>query len=86
MKQLYDKAIYNFDEPVKSYWEEISHPDQSNYPKLTGDQKCDVAIIGGGFTGISCLLAALFFYRTAFAIAGRPCNGARNASSKGETP
>jgi len=53
MKQLYDKAIYNFDEPVKSYWEEVSHPDQSNYPKLTGDQKCDVAIIGGGFTGIS---------------------------------
>ena len=53
MKQLYDKAIYNFDEPVKSYWEEVSHPDQSNYPKLIGDQKCDVAIIGGGFTGIS---------------------------------
>jgi len=40
----------------------------------------------GSFTGICCLLVILFCYRTAFAIAARPCNGARNASSRGATP
>ena len=53
MKQLYDKAIYDFDNPVSSYWEEISHPGQNSYPKLKGDQQCDIAVIGGGFTGLS---------------------------------
>ena len=53
MKQLYNKAIYEFDTPIKSYWEEVSHFDQSRFPKLVGDQSCDVCVIGGGFTGIS---------------------------------
>ncbi len=53
MGRLYNKAIYNFDEPVKSYWEAISSPDQSNFPTLVGDHECEVAVIGGGFTGIS---------------------------------
>ena len=53
MGRLYNKEIYNFDEPVKSFWEEVSHPDQTNYSMLLGDQECEVAIIGGGFTGIS---------------------------------
>ena len=53
MKQLYDKAIYDFNNPIKSYWEEISHFDQSSFPKLVGDHSCDVCVIGGGFTGIS---------------------------------
>jgi glycine/D-amino acid oxidase-like deaminating enzyme len=53
MKQLYDKAIYNFNTPIKSYWEEVSHFDQSRFPKLVGDHSCDVCVIGGGFTGIS---------------------------------
>ena len=53
MKQLYDKAIYDFNNPIKSYWEEVSHFDQSRFPKLVGDHSCDVCIIGGGFTGIS---------------------------------
>ena len=53
MGRLYNKEIYKFEEPVKSYWEEVSHPDQKNYPSLKGDQECDVAVIGGGFTGIS---------------------------------
>ena len=53
MKQLYDKAIYDFNNPIKSYWEEVSHFDQSRFPKLVGDHSCDVCVIGGGFTGIS---------------------------------
>ncbi len=40
----------------------------------------------GSLTAIFSLLGILFFYRTAFAMAGRPCNGARRASSRGETP
>ncbi len=40
----------------------------------------------GSFTGILCLLLILFFYRTALANAGRPSNGARNASSRGAIP
>ena len=53
MGRIYHKDIYDFDNPVKSYWEETSHPNQENYPKLSGDQKCDIVVIGGGFTGIS---------------------------------
>ena len=53
MKQLYDKAIYDFNNPIKSYWEEISHFDQTRFPKLIGNHSCDVCVIGGGFTGIS---------------------------------
>ena len=53
MKQLYDKAIYDFSTPIKSYWEEVSHVDQGRFPKLDGDHSCDVCVIGGGFTGIS---------------------------------
>ena len=53
MKQLYDKAIYDFNTPIKSYWEDVSHFDQSRVPKLFGDHSCDVCVIGGGFTGIS---------------------------------
>ena len=53
MKQLYDKAIYDFSTPIKSYWEEVSHVDQGRFPKLVGDHSCDVCVIGGGFTGIS---------------------------------
>jgi glycine/D-amino acid oxidase-like deaminating enzyme len=53
MKQLYDKAIYDFNTPIKSYWEDVSHFDQNRFPKLVGDHSCDVCVIGGGFTGIS---------------------------------
>ena len=45
MGRIYHKDIYDFDNPVKSYWEETSHPNQENYPKLSGDQKCDIVVI-----------------------------------------
>ena len=53
MKQLYDRAMYEFNTPIKSYWEDVSHFDQSRFPKLVGDHSCDVCVIGGCFTGIS---------------------------------
>lgn len=34
-------------------WYEDSVPDRPAYPTLDGDRKADVAIIGGGFTGLS---------------------------------
>ena len=45
MKQLYDKAIYDFSTPIKSYWEEVSHFDQGRFPKLVGDHSCDVCVL-----------------------------------------
>ena len=58
MKQLYDKAIYDFNTPIKSYWEDVSLFDQSRFPKLVGDHSCDVCVIGGGFTGLSTAIEA----------------------------
>ena len=40
----------------------------------------------GSVVSIICLTLVLLFYRTAFAIAGRPCKGARKASSNGAIP
>ncbi len=40
----------------------------------------------GGFVGILYLVLILLYYRNAFAIAGFPFNGERNASSKGAVP
>ena len=42
----------NFKQPPQSYWM-ASTPD-IQYPTLNEDIKVDVAIIGGGITGISC--------------------------------
>ena len=53
MKQLYNKDIYDVNKPVKSYWEKVSNINQDKFPKLVGDETCDVCVIGGGFTGIS---------------------------------
>lgn len=35
-------------------WYEASVDERPQYPTLKGDRQCDVAIIGGGFTGLSC--------------------------------
>jgi ribulose 1,5-bisphosphate synthetase/thiazole synthase len=29
---------------------------KTNYPKLTGEDRCDVAVVGAGFTGVSTAL------------------------------
>lgn len=56
MGRLYDDNLYCFDAPQPSYWEATA-PDLE-YPAtpLSGDESCDVAVIGGGYTGLSAAL------------------------------
>ena len=51
--RIYHQDIYRFDRPVPSYWEDSHILDQSAYRPLVEDAVCDVAIIGGGFTGLN---------------------------------
>lgn len=52
MKHLYHPSALNPDNPVKSWWRD-SAPNFSSYPQLEEDVETDVAIIGGGYTGLS---------------------------------
>jgi glycine/D-amino acid oxidase-like deaminating enzyme len=47
---MYDPA------PVPSYWEATAPGDDPGWAPLEGDAECDVAIIGGGYTGLSTAL------------------------------
>lgn len=53
---LYHDAIYDFGQPVPSYWEATAPPPDSTLKALNGEASCDVAIIGGGYTGLSAAL------------------------------
>ena len=55
MKNLYHSDIYKFNTPVKSYWEETSN-EKLNLEKLTKNINCEIAIIGGGYTGLLCAI------------------------------
>lgn len=55
-KRLYDENLYRFDAPQKSYWEATATDVDVSAPALSGDESCDVAIIGGGYTGLSAAL------------------------------
>jgi glycine/D-amino acid oxidase-like deaminating enzyme len=52
-KRLYDEAMYRFGTPEPSYWEATAVPAAFDSPPLSGNEHCDVAIIGGGYTGLS---------------------------------
>jgi glycine/D-amino acid oxidase-like deaminating enzyme len=52
MKHLYHPSALDTGNPVKSWWRE-SKTDFPNYPELEAEIETDVAIIGGGFTGLS---------------------------------
>jgi len=52
-KWLYNEAMYRFDEPQPSYWEATSGETDPGSLPLTSDEYCDVAVIGGGYTGLS---------------------------------
>ncbi len=43
----------HFDRPVESYWEASADPLNLDLQPLSKDSSCDVAIIGGGFTGLT---------------------------------
>ncbi len=42
--------------PVPSYWQATANPSTQNYSPLQTDESCDIAIIGGGYTGLSAAL------------------------------
>ena len=53
---MYHATMYDDSHPVPSYWEATVESDDGEYRPLDGDEACDVAVIGGGFTGLSCAL------------------------------
>ena len=53
---LYHDAIYDFGQPVPSYWEATAPAPDPSLAPLSGEASCDVAIIGGGYTGLSAAL------------------------------
>ena len=55
MSNLYHKDIYDFDNPVKSYWEANTNTDLK-LEKLTKDTKSEIVVIGGGYTGLLCAI------------------------------
>ncbi len=55
-KRFYHESMYQFDQAQPSYWEATAGAPLPDWPALTGDQSCEVAVIGGGFTGMSTAL------------------------------
>jgi glycine/D-amino acid oxidase-like deaminating enzyme len=50
---LYDDDMYRFDRPQPSYWEADTDGASVSAEPLSRDERCDVAVIGGGYTGLS---------------------------------
>jgi glycine/D-amino acid oxidase-like deaminating enzyme len=50
---LYHPAHYDRSRPVGSYWEATGGPEPEGVRPLAGDRTAEVAIIGGGYTGLS---------------------------------
>ena len=55
-KQLYHPSLYEFAKPQPSYWEASAGDPGLKGEALEGQQSCDVAVIGGGYTGLSAAL------------------------------
>ena len=47
---------FHFSRPAESWWEASAAPLAIATPLLSGDQSCDIAIIGAGYTGLSAAL------------------------------
>ncbi|MDH3218009.1 MAG: FAD-binding oxidoreductase [Gammaproteobacteria bacterium] len=56
MKPLFHSSLYEFDKPQPSYWEATAGANNLKNEPLVESQSCDVAIIGGGYTGLSAAL------------------------------
>jgi glycine/D-amino acid oxidase-like deaminating enzyme len=55
-KRLFHESLYRFDEAQPSYWEETAGEAALAGRPLSSNERCDVAVIGGGFTGLSAAL------------------------------
>lgn len=53
LQGLYDPALYDAGRLEPSWWEESTGPARPHFAPLAGDCDTDVAIIGGGYTGLS---------------------------------
>ena len=53
---LYHPATADTARTVPSYWEATAGPAPEGCAPLAGDESCDVAVIGGGYTGMSAAL------------------------------
>ena len=56
MKTLFHPSLYQFDQAQPSYWEATAGQVAPIATALSGNQSCEVAIIGGGYTGLSAAL------------------------------
>ena len=56
MPGLYHASLYAADQAVPSYWEASVAGARPSFPSLAASESCDVAIIGGGYTGLSAAL------------------------------
>ena len=56
MSELYHLSIYDWRHPVESYWEASAGKPVTGCQPLEGDAECEVAVIGGGFAGLSAAL------------------------------
>lgn len=56
MQTLFHPSLYQFDQPQPSYWEATAGDIRPAGEALAGAQACEVAIIGGGYTGLSAAL------------------------------
>jgi len=53
---LYHASVYDETRTAPSYWEATAGALRDDWAPLDGDAACEVAIIGGGFTGLSAAL------------------------------
>lgn len=56
MSGLFHPAAYDTGRRVDSHWEASAGPPPEGCPPLSGEERCDVAIVGGGYTGLSAAL------------------------------
>ena len=77
MNTLYHPDTHDTDRPAGSYWAASAGPAPTGWKKMNGDETCEVAIIGAGYTGLS---AALHLARLGIDVrvvdAGPPGGGA----------
>lgn len=57
MSRLYHPVLYDRDTPVGSYWDASAPPLDRATPQLEGAARCEIAVIGAGYTGLTAALS-----------------------------